>query len=592
MMPVTIEEILEKQSGETPKRDMMNVIAKVAPIDSDKRTVQVAFSSEEPVERWFGKEVLSHDIDAVDFTRLLSGAPVLVNHDMDDQVGVVESAHIDHDRVGRAVLRFGKSQRAQEVFQDIQDGIRQKISFMYSVGEYTQSENDQETFIGRKWQPLEISVVSIPADNTVGVGRSLDVKPETKIEVINMTKEVEAPAVDLDTIRSEAVKAEQKRVADILKVGARYDLNQEAVEFAQSGKDVAEFREVAMEAMNKRQAPAPKTEIDMSEKEVKEYSLMRAINALANKDWSKAGLEREASIAIADKLGKDARGFYVPLNVQKRAQNTQTMTAGGALVATDYMGGSLIDLLRANSVVMGLGANMMSGLVGNVDIPKHTGASTAYWIAEGADGTDSEVTLGMVTLSPKTVAVAVPMTRRLLMQSDPSIDALVTNDIARVMALAIDHAILEGDGVSKPLGIVSVTGVATSTIASAGAPTWAELVEFETDVDTSNALSGNLAYVTTPAVKGNLKITAKDSGSGLFLLEGDRANGYPVATSTQLAANRIIFGNFSDVIVGNWGVLDIGMDESTLSASGGKVIRAFQDVDSAVRHAESFCINA
>ena len=591
-MTATIDEILEKQKEATPTREMMNVIAQVAPIDGERRTVQVAFSSEEPVERWFGKEVLSHDIDAVDMTRLLSGAPVLINHDMDDQVGVVESAHIDPDRVGRAVLRFGQSQRAREVFQDIQDGIRQKVSFMYSVGEYTQSDDDPEIFVGRKWQPLEISVVSIPADNTVGVGRSLDIKPEPKIEVSNMTEEVKTPAVDVEQLRNEAVKSEQKRVADILKVGARYDLNQEAIEFAQSGKSVDEFREIAMEAMSKRQAPAPKTEIDMTSKEVKEYSLMRAINALANKDWSKAGLEREASIAIADKLGKDARGFYVPLNIQKRAQNTQTMTAGGALVATDYMGGSLIELLRANSVVMGLGANMMSGLVGNVDIPKHTGASTAYWIAEGADGTDSEVSLGMVTLSPKTVAVAVPMTRRLMMQSDPSIDALVTSDIARVMALAIDYAILEGDGVNKPLGVVNVTGVSTSTIASAGSPTYAELVEFETDIDTSNALTGNLAYVTTPAVKGNLKTTAKDSGSGIFLLDGGVANGYPVATSTQLTANRIIFGNFSDVIIGNWGVLDIGMDESTLSASGGKVIRAFQDVDSAVRHAESFCINA
>ena len=591
-MTATIDEILEKQKEATPTREMMNVIAQVAPIDGERRTVQVAFSSEEPVERWFGKEVLSHDIDAVDMTRLLSGAPVLINHDMDDQVGVVESAHIDPDRVGRAVLRFGQSQRAREVFQDIQDGIRQKVSFMYSVGEYTQSDDDPEIFVGRKWQPLEISVVSIPADNTVGVGRSLDIKPEPKIEVSNMTEEVKTPAVDVEQLRNEAVKSEQKRVADILKVGARYDLNQEAIEFAQSGKSVDEFREIAMEAMSKRQAPAPKTEIDMTSKEVKEYSLMRAINALANKDWSKAGLEREASIAIADKLGKDARGFYVPLNIQKRAQNTQTMTAGGALVATDYMGGSLIELLRANSVVMGLGANMMSGLVGNVDIPKHTGASTAYWIAEGAAGTDSEVSLGMVTLSPKTVAVAVPMTRRLMMQSDPSIDALVTSDIARVMALAIDYAILEGDGVNKPLGVVNVTGVSTSTIASAGSPTYAELVEFETDIDTSNALTGNLAYVTTPAVKGNLKTTAKDSGSGIFLLDGGVANGYPVATSTQLTANRIIFGNFSDVIIGNWGVLDIGMDESTLSASGGKVIRAFQDVDSAVRHAESFCINA
>lgn len=589
-MTATIDEILAKQKEEMPKRDLLNVIAEVAPINKEERTVRVAFSSEKPVARWFGNEVLSHDVDDVDLTRLLAGAPVLVNHNMDDQVGVIESAQIDPDRVGRAVLRFGNSQRASEVFQDVIDGIRQKISFMYSVGEYSQSEDDPETFIGRKWTPAEISVVSVPADISVGVGRSLEIK-ETKQESITMTVEDKQPQIDVDAVRGEAVKAEQKRVADILAVGKRYNLTDQAVDFASTGKSVDEFREIAMEEMSKRQPEAPKSELDMSEKEVKSYSLMRAINALISNDWSQAGLEREASIAVADNLGKNARGFYVPFDVQTRAQNTQTLTAGGALVGTDHLGGSFIDLLRANSVVMGLGANMITAQ-GNIDIPKQTSASTAYWVGEGQNVTDSEATFGTVQLSPRTVGVAVPITRRMQLQSDPSIDALISNDIARVMSLAIDDAILEGDGVNKPLGITGVTGVATSTIASAGAPTWAELVEFETDVDTSNALTGNLAYVTTPAVKGTLKITTKDSGSGLFLLDGGLANGYPVATTSQLTANRIIFGNFSDVIVANFGILDIMQDKSTNVASGGTVIRAFQDLDSAVRHAESFCINA
>jgi HK97 family phage major capsid protein len=234
---------------------------------------------------------------------------------------------------------------------------------------------------------------------------------------------------------------------------------------------------------------------------------------------------------------------------------------------------------------------MLSGLVGNVDIPKQTGSSTAYWVGEDGSATDSEVAFGTVQLSPRTIANAVPITRRMLMQTDMSVDALITADIANVMALAIDLAILEGNGVNKPLGIVSTTGVNTQSVASAGAPTWAELVGFESSVDTDNALVGNLAYVTTPAVKGTLKTTKKDSGSGIFLLDGGVANGYRVATTTQLTTNRIIFGNFADVIIANWGVLDIMQDLSTKAASGGVVIRAFQDLDAAVRHAESFCIN-
>lgn len=591
MTTPTVDQILAQQKTDVPVRDMLSIVASVAPVNREQRTVAVAFSSEEPVERWFGREVLSHDIDSVDLTRLINGAPVLVNHDMDDQIGVVESARIDPDRVGRAVLRFGNSQRAQEVFQDIIDGIRQKVSFMYSVGEYEVSPDDAGTFIGRSWSPMEISIVSVPADNTVGVGRSFTFNTkEVKPKMSDNT--VPSEAVDLDALRAEAIKTEQKRVADILAVGSRYELTQDAVEFAQTGKSVDEFREIAMEKMSARQSHSPKTNIDMTEKEVKSYSLMRAINAMITGDWSKAGLEREANIAVADKLGKDARGFYVPWQIQTRAQNTQTLAAGGALVATDYMAGSFIDLLRANSVVIGLGANMLTGLSGNVDIPKQIGASTAYWVGEGKDVTESETQFGTVQMFPRTLGVAVPITRRMQLQSDPSIDALISNDIARVMALAVDYAILEGDGVNKPLGIVNVSGVATSTIASAGSPTYAELVEFETDIDTSNALTGNLAYVTTPAVRGNLKTTAKDAGSGIFLLENGVANGYPVVTTTQLTANRIIFGNFSDVIIGNWGVLDIMQDKAANAASGGTVIRAFQDMDSAVRHSESFCINA
>ena len=186
-----IDEIMKKQAEARPTRDIFNAVMSVAPADTDSRTVNVAFSSEEPVERWFGKEILNHDANSVDLSRLLSGAPVLVNHDTNDQVGVVESAHIDPDRRGRAVLRFGKSQRATDIFNDIRDGIRQKISFMYEVKEYVQSEDDPETFIGMKWMPLEISSVSIPADDTVGVGRSLEIKPN--IEVVKMTEEVKAP---------------------------------------------------------------------------------------------------------------------------------------------------------------------------------------------------------------------------------------------------------------------------------------------------------------------------------------------------------------------------------------------------------------
>lgn len=579
--------------GQSQTREILFATDNITTWDADKRTVNVAFSSESPVERWFGNEILSHNPDSVDLSRLMSGAPVLVGHDADDQVGVVESAHIDPDHRGRAILRFGQSQRSKEIYQDIVDGIRQKISVGYIVNEYTPDENGN--VVATKWQPIEISTVSIPADDSVGVGRSINLN----FKESSMTDKTTEPAIDVKEIEKQAqrsaIETERKRVSAIADFAERHQLHDLGKRFANEGKSVEEFREAAFVELEKRyqeRAASPVTKIDMTANEVKEYSLMRAVNAMATGNWKGAELEQEAHQAVEDRLGRSARGIYVPWEVQIRAQATSTQAAGGALVGTEHRSGSFIELLRANSVVIGLGANVIGGLVGNVEIPKQTSATTAYWVGEGGDVTNSQAAFGTVALAPRTVGVATPVTRRLMLQSDPSIDALLMNDMAIQMALAIDYAILEGDGVNRPLGVVNVTGVATSTIASAGSPTYAELVEFETDVDTSNALTGNLAYVTTPAVRGNLKITAKEAGSGIYLLENGLANGYPVATTSQLTANRIIFGNFADIVIGQWGVLDIMVDEANLAASGGKVLRAFQDMDSAVRHAESFCVNA
>lgn len=571
-------------------------------VSNSPRTITLAFSSEEPVERHFGMEILSHDISAVDLSRLNDGAPLLLNHELEDQIGVVESATIDSDKVGRAVVRFSRSEMATEILNDVMDKIRRKVSVGYIVTEYTAGNNAGE-YIATKWQPLEISIVSVPADNSVGVGRSIssnnNLLKKGNTNMIKNQVENTEEKIDVVSIREMAAKEareqEMNRVSEINKIAQRHGLTDMAIDFVNSGKTASDFSSAALEEIASRaksQKTVPVTHLDMSKKEVKQYSLLKAIRAMASDNWKGAELEYEASLAVAEKLGRDARGIYIPWDIQIRAQNTGTAAAGGALINTATLTSSFIDLLRAKSIVTTLGANMLPGLVGNVDIPKQTGASTAYWVAEDGAPTESELTFGTVSLRPKTVANAVPITRRMLMQTDMSVDSLITNDIAAAMALAIDLAILEGNGVNKPLGIVGTSGVNTQTITTAGSPTWAELVGFESAIDTDNALVGNLAYITTPSVRGTLKTTKKDSGSGIFLLDGGLANGYPVVTTTQITANRIIFGNFADVVIANWGVLDIQKDTATKATTGGLVIRAFQDVDAVVRNAASFCINA
>lgn len=593
-------------SGETLYREAK---VKSDAVDEEARTVELAFSSEEPVSRWWGIEVLDHDPSSVDLSRLNNAGPLLMDHNPADHVGVIESAQIDNDRTGRAVVKISRSVRGAEVLQDIVDGIRNSVSVGYRVNKAVLEESGDDgddRYRVVSWTPVEISLVSIPADDTVGVGRSApSEKGEhpviTSLEVSEMTEKTEsksAPAVDLDAVREEAREAERVRVSRITKIGGKFGADDLARDFIGSGGSVDEFAD----ALAERGAPAPKapeakdtpaSEIGMTEGEAREFSVMRAIRAAASGDWSKAGFEREASLAVADALGREARGFFIPAEVQQR-MSVGNDAQGGYLVGTEHRPGDFIGMLRARSVATGLGARIMSGLTGNVDIPKQTSAAVFAWLGEDEEVSNSEIGTGSLVLTPRTVAGAVPMTRRLLKQASPDAEALVLADLAAGAALAIDNAVVNGTGANgQPLGIVNTTGVNTQSVASAGDPTWAEVVGFESAVDSDNALGGSLAYLTTPAVAGAMKVKAKDAGSGLFVMsDSGNVNGYRCEKSTQVAANGLIFGDFSSVVIGEWGVLDILPDNAAKAASGGLVLRAFMDVDVGVRHAESFCINA
>ena len=411
------------------------------------------------------------------------------------------------------------------------------------------------------------------------------------------------PDVDAQAIINQAREAEIKRIRDLDKMGEKYaqfggiDLAREMI---REGKTLADMKDAILERMPKevgtRQEDVPASRLDLSEKESQRYSLFRAISASLSNNWKGAEFEQECSREIAERINKDPQGFFVPMDVLDGGQRVMTTSTGGTgAVGTEHLAESFIDALRAQSVAMSLGATVLDGLVGDVSIPKLSAGGTFYWVAEDGSITDGDGTIGAVTLAPKTIGAAVPISRKLLKQSAPSVELVMLNDLRRGAALGIDLAVLEGGGANEPTGIITTTGVNTQTIAAAagtGYPTWDELVGFETAVGNDNALEGALAYVTTSAIAGGLKVTAKDTGSGLFLMENNQANGYPVAIRNGLTPKSIIFGNFNDLLIGMWGILDVMPDEGTKAASGGLVLRVFQDVDVGVRHAESFCINA
>jgi len=286
-------------------------------IDEEARTVNLSFSSDTPVERFFGMEVLSHDPKAVDLGRLNDGAPLLMDHNIGDQIGRVESAMVDGKR-GQAMVRFSKSARGSEIFNDVVDGIRQNISVGYRINEMeldeSRSEEGVETFVATSWQPYEVSVVSVPADNSIGISRSAEgdnVTTITNCEEKTMTEQVKkepAPTIDAKQVARDAVEADRKRSAEIdAIVGKHPELKEVGEQFKKNDRSLNEFRQVALESIDKSQPEAPAiadSKIGMNDQEVSQFSIVRAIDAIARNDWSNAGFEKEMSDATGQKLGK------------------------------------------------------------------------------------------------------------------------------------------------------------------------------------------------------------------------------------------------------------------------------------------------
>lgn len=586
-------------------------------IDQEARTVEVAFSSETEVMRWFGREVLDHNPESIRLGRLESGGAVLMDHNRSDQVGVVDSVRIDSDRKGRAVLRFGRSQRANDVFNDVVDDIRRNISVHYIIHKYERTKGaDGAPDLIRviDWEPTEISIVSVPADASVGVGRSDETTNKLESEGNTMTDKIETPAeekrevpaapalqtpaaeqrqapaavpqINVEQVRSE----ERQRVAAITQAAgdAPWDLSALAREAIEGGQSVDQFRAAAFDFAQSQPAPAAAAMgAEMLQSEKREYSLVRAISAQLSGDWSDAGFEREVSQELGRSGGVVGGGLMVPMSIFSGERSDTTDIAG--LIGTNHMGNQFIDALKANTLLGRLGARFLSGLNGNVSFPKKTASASFGWLAEAAGATPSDVTVGNVSLSGKHVGGVVPMTFEAMRQSSPAIEQIVREDMLSGMALAIDAAGFNGTGASnQPTGILNTAGVQTVTLADVGGkvPTFAEIVQMEGLLDEANALNGNLGYAFRPSIHSALKTAKKDAGSGEFVISGGETNGYAAHSSTQLPAAASLFGNFSDVMVGLWGMVELIPERD--SATGGLTIGCHQMADVAVRNAVSF----
>ena len=686
-MPTKSDDKTREINGEDFHRDFIISDEQRASADDENRTIELSFSSETPVERWFGMEILSHEKGAVDFSRMEDGAPLLANHDHMDQIGVIEKAEVKGKK-GRAVVRFSKSDRATEIWDDVKDGIRKNISVGYRILEYIIEEGKKsDTVTATRWMPHEVSFVSVPADPNVGVGRAQELETVTggnssdtnglpldrlstiadnlsaaidkvsnlsdpvtgderilkpsKLEDIQMpddvTKTTPEP-VDIGKVQAEARKAEQDRIRAIMSNAEKFDLEELGRKAVEEGTPYADFNQVVVDELGKRNAkllaaePHKNGGVDLTQKEVREFSLHRLIrselmggiengrvqaNGFLPGDIKRddAAFEYEVCNAARANLpseyasqgfpiperalsGKTRMAHYIGKPHSRAVIQANSSTTGDSLIAEVLRPDLFIDIFRNMSALAGSGMTVLSDLVGNVEIPRQKTKSEPAMTTQDTNAVETGPTFDQVTMSPKRAAAFKGFTHQLLLQSTPDIETLIRQDFAAEMALLVDRMGLRGSGSgNQPLGVMNVTGINTVAPSVDGAPKYAELVGMIEQCMIDNALGSSGYWIIDAKGWKNAMTTVKAAGtegglgSAAFILEGGMIVGYPYTQSQQIAhaTENHLFGDFSQLCMGEWGSLDVIVDPYTEARKHNVLVTINRYIDFVVKQPAAFC---
>jgi len=596
-------------------------------IDEANRTVTLTFSSEAPVEReirsgMLVNEILVHNRNAVKMDRLNTRAPLLMDHNPKDQVGVVDKAFIA-DGKGTAIVRFSKSARGQEIFQDVIDGIRSSVSVGYRIfaTETDNVKSDVPNVRVTSWQPHEVSIASIPADISVGVGRGADESTwpvtvtsqdtEQRNQPTNqptkMEPNVTAPQAPITADTSHkagsrsfadysAYQSEIKATADMLKADPGH-----VADALARNLDPQAFAAELFKA-NPPKAISNANEVrTMSDKDVPKYSLGRAIKLLAD-GKNLDGIEKEVHDQMLRHVGSDrvskmtAGAFFVPSEWGSRAANVGTATAGGYTAQSTIQ--ELIPELNNATALDKLGVMQLNGLTGNLLFPVLSSGTTAYWVAETAALTDSQAIFAQKSMVPHRLGSTVPISTQLLAQSSFAIESVFRDVLIKHMDLAEDLAGLEGTGASgQPIGIKNTSGI-NATVTYGNAAVWEDVVEHETGIAVDNADGATMAFVLDAATIGKWKTALKVAtygGSGYLIDTAGgmmTANGYKVVRSNQVSGSHYsYFGDFSKLVRGRWLGTEIIVDPYALKKSGQVEITANRFVDFLVTQPLAFNVS-
>jgi HK97 family phage major capsid protein len=621
--------------------------------------IELAISSEAPYERWFGIEILSHKKKAVDLSRLSDGRhPLLLNHDTEKQIGVITSARIDDDMVLRGKAKFSRSVLGQEIKCDVADNIRSLVSVGYMVDEMDEvtigadgsyqtkrtltgaeferemralhgdqfyragvaaarsSGNEPPVFLVTRWQPFEASVVPVPADVTVGVGRSAGADPQPAISAVATPPETSPVIIRPTTLEikimnpevktPEPAELERVRISTLIALGDQYSkyIDQKSVsEAVRGGHSIDQFREKIMAAMESKHTDTSALHLGLSQQEKQRYSFGRALVASITGDWTKAGFERECSQAMAKMLGKAPEGFFVPFDAMQRDFNVGTSTEAGNLVATDLRTDLYTDVLRNALVIAPLGVRILPGLTSSIAIPRKTTAGSLGMLSEIGSASETNPNISQATLSPKRISAYVQVSKQALIQSSMALEGLIRDDLIMGAAVKLEDQYLNGTGANNITGLRYVTGIGTTTGGTNGlAPDWATLVALETNVSNSNAEPDRFSgYVVNTKTRGKFKTTQMGTNLPFIWQNGAQPlNGYRAAVTNTLPSNLTkgtsttvcslgLFGSdWSNMVVGLFGAPDITVDPYSLAATGQVQITLNQFADACNRQPAAF----
>ena len=582
--------------------------------NSEDRTVEISFSTEAPDDKGSYLEILSHEPNDVDLSWGNSTwAPCLLEHDPEKHIGVIERCWIDTiERKGRAVVRLATDEKSEQAWIKIKDRVLVNTSVRAKVTSYTVDKEAEKPIVRCAWALQEISFVSIPQDKNCGIARSeknsdLDkTKSETEPTVIGSVVNPEKVPQEIEIERSsvsenkkvvdiqitkqnqlqnnkgnkmttenlnqdDIIRAERARADEIAALGDQFKQHDLARSAIQAGKSVDIFRSELLQALQNKQRVD--TSIGLTNQEAKDFSIARAMQAIATGDFSEAGYEMEVSRAYAKASGKAQKtsNIYIPDEVIMKAAGANATTTGTAGAVGLKTRGAWIEALRAKTIAGRLGVQMVGGLSGALELPRFLSLPEARFVNEGADGTVDAITAGVVTLVPRSVIALVELTRSMV-NNLPSIESQLNQELLAAISTRIDQEVFT---------TVLADGDIDFVAAPASGVDYAQIRALVTKLSNADVNTDMAKWAMNGSVEGYLSSTLKSANTAAMYLRGDdgRVAGLASEFSRTVGGDHLLIGDWSKVTVASWGGIELAADSSTKFTSGGTVLRAIADVD-------------